>query len=894
MAARIPVIEQTTQAGGAGPAFMAAPRVPDGIGQGLSRIGAGLQDVATGQQDLANAQAHAAKVQEHQDAAVWAGNTLSDAQLQWQKTLDEAKNDPKLTANGADGFTPKMVGDFDEWAKGAISKAPNDTSRRYLQTHLASLRTSLGNSALSFEAGARSDYRVNHTLDSFDKASQFVMGNPTKDSFLQTYAQQKAIADTLEVSPEMRRKLNDQLRDKIVTGYWLGRIRQDAQGAMQELQQGMGPSQLEQWKFGTQSSGSSSFDAIVQGILSREGGYNATDGNSGAPVNFGINQRANPDIDVKNLTRDQAKQIYRDRYWNAIGGDSLPPALQSAAMDAAVNQGVSWTNKALAEAGGDVDKFNQLRRQRYQEIAAGDPKQAKFLNNWLARVDSSSTPPARPVVLPDSGIGTDAKPSGNSVVDATPMPLRLQMMQHADSEMNRLQAVWRTQVSTQENDQVAAYMNGQPVAKPLSQQDYVRAYGPLEGLQRFENYKAIAAMGGDVSAMKLATPDQLAATVQRYQPDPAKPGYEAALKRYQLVATAADQVNQARQNDPVMYAQQVKIGDAKPLNFNDPAAFGAQLAQRVGLADTMQSKYGTPYMLLSKAEAATLQQGFQTMTSEQKLGYLQTINKSVRDPKAYRAFMQQVSPDSPVTAMAGIILNKQQPLIVSRMFGSDDTYTQHDVAARLLEGENLLNPSKATKGENGTGKMYPMPKEQDIRDQFNSFVGKAFAGDPQGADFAFQAVKAYYAGQGAKDGDVSGTLDSGRLKNAINAVIGGVADINGKGEVVRPWGMSKTRFKDRVSEVYNTAIERAGLKGSAVDNFGAYGLQTAGDGKYLLRSGTGYLTDRAGNPVVLDVNEAPSAVSLIPTGGPAATLAPPATVKQAPTTKLNTHKPGTK
>ncbi|MHB0965497.1 MAG: hypothetical protein ACYC36_03495, partial [Bellilinea sp.] len=42
------------------------------------------------------------------------------------------------------------------------------------------------------------------------------------------------------------------------------------------------------------------FDGVVQGVLSREGGYNASDGKSKAPVNMGINQAANPDVDVKN------------------------------------------------------------------------------------------------------------------------------------------------------------------------------------------------------------------------------------------------------------------------------------------------------------------------------------------------------------------------------------------------------------------------------------------------------------------------------------------------------------------------------------------------------------------------------------------------------------------
>jgi hypothetical protein len=199
-------------------------------------------------------------------------------------------------------------------------------------------------------------------------------------------------------------------------------------------------------------------------------------------------------------------------------------------------------------------------------------------------------------------------------------------------------------------------------------------------------------------------------------------------------------------------------------------------------------------------------------------------------------------------------------------------------------------------------------------------VGRAFAGDPNGANFAYQAVKAYYAGKSARDGDVSGQIDTGRLKEAVNAVIGGVTDVNGKGEVVRPWGMSEERFKNGIQFAFKEAITANGYTGTVLDNFGAYGAQSAGDGKYLMRSGSGYLTDKNGNPIVLDLTKGEKAVAQIPTGGgqvPAAsgpvkmdkpavpsnmssgrvqdpTLVPPATVFRDPTKKPNTSEPKTK
>lgn len=130
------------------------------------------------------------------------------------------------------------------------------------------------------------------------------------------------------------------------------------------------------------------FDTVVGSLLKREGGYVAKDGKSGAPANFGINQKANPDIEVKTLTRDQAVEIYRTRYWNAIGGDRLAPATALVALDAAALQGVDVAKKLLAETQGDPQLMITRRRAQLQELAAKDPEHAKSLAGWMARMDS--------------------------------------------------------------------------------------------------------------------------------------------------------------------------------------------------------------------------------------------------------------------------------------------------------------------------------------------------------------------------------------------------------------------------------------------------------------------------------------------------------------------------
>lgn len=142
--------------------------------------------------------------------------------------------------------------------------------------------------------------------------------------------------------------------------------------------------------FGSNSvAGNSSFAPAMAKVLRFEGdAFVEKDGLSGAPAKFGINQKYNPDIDVKNLTKPQAEAIYKTRYWDAIGGDNLPPKTAEVAFDAAVNQGPQYAKDLIAKTGGDPAKMLAQRAQDYAAIVQNNPAQAKYLPSWMNRVNS--------------------------------------------------------------------------------------------------------------------------------------------------------------------------------------------------------------------------------------------------------------------------------------------------------------------------------------------------------------------------------------------------------------------------------------------------------------------------------------------------------------------------
>lgn len=92
------------------------------------------------------------------------------------------------------------------------------------------------------------------------------------------------------------------------------------------------------------------YDRAFAIVVGQEGGYTNNPNDPGGETNFGICKRDYPDVDIKNLTIDDAKLIYARDYWEPIMGDSLPWPLCLYVFDSAVNQGVKPASMMLQRA----------------------------------------------------------------------------------------------------------------------------------------------------------------------------------------------------------------------------------------------------------------------------------------------------------------------------------------------------------------------------------------------------------------------------------------------------------------------------------------------------------------------------------------------------------------
>lgn len=98
-----------------------------------------------------------------------------------------------------------------------------------------------------------------------------------------------------------------------------------------------------------------SFEYLIDRVLSHEGGYVNDPSDPGGETRYGISKRAYPGVDIKNLTREQAIEIYRRDFWLRVQGDKLPKAIAFQLLDAAVNHGVGNAIRWMQRAAGVAD-----------------------------------------------------------------------------------------------------------------------------------------------------------------------------------------------------------------------------------------------------------------------------------------------------------------------------------------------------------------------------------------------------------------------------------------------------------------------------------------------------------------------------------------------------------
>ncbi len=153
------------------------------------------------------------------------------------------------------------------------------------------------------------------------------------------------------------------------------------------------------------------FDDIIDEVIKSEGGSRITMDplDAGGTTKYGISQRAYPDLDIKQLTEQEAKNIYHLDYWIPAKTDKVPAQIREIYFDMVVNFGQRSAVKVLQQACNgkntydikvdglignatigacknvEPDRLRAYRVLKFARIVIKKPSQERFWFGWYRR-----------------------------------------------------------------------------------------------------------------------------------------------------------------------------------------------------------------------------------------------------------------------------------------------------------------------------------------------------------------------------------------------------------------------------------------------------------------------------------------------------------------------------
>lgn len=508
--------------------------------------------------------------------------------------------------------------------------------------------------------------------------------------------------------------------DSVIRGYTVG------QWPKEEIDKFLNPKQkgmlddLKKYMVGNAGK-SGGFDSAIQTVLANEGGYTPLDGSSGSPAKFGINQRAHPGVDVKNLTQEEAVKIYKKDYWDAYKIGDLKPEVQTIVLDGVANHWGGFKNKLVKAArdGASPEELIKMRRDEYSRLAKANPeKYAKSLLAWNARLDKVA--------------GNDSVKTG-TFVDYIPSDKRMELLRKAEAT----QGVYlREEAATIENAAKLGLQVPRENIEALATKardlgmggmsDKLLQYADVQGAASTFAQQGIKAQGKVLTLLK----------------NDVESGKLDDVPLYEAYANIYKNKLELLKKDPWQYyAAHGTVRQPQPMNMMDANDVAAKIQQRrvdSALVDKIEEGAFTVPVLTS-GEIDQLKNLYETGTPQQAATAISTIGQSLNQQER-RSLAQAIAIKEPMVAAAVSL--------------------EPDIAKKLLEGAK-------TKGE--------VP-ESKVREKVNEQIG-GMVFDAEASEALHNAVYAYYKKLALDVGDVAKEPNDDLITKAINDVVGEAATI---------------------------------------------------------------------------------------------------------------------
>lgn len=269
---------------------------------------------------------------------------------------------------------------------------------------------------------------------------------------------------------------------------------------------------------------------------------------------------------------------------------------------------------------------------------------------------------------------------------------------------------------------------------------------------------------------------------------------------------ANQEVNKLAQKDGYSLGVNQGLIDAVPLDLGNPESVAARVEQ----IQMLEEHYGASISPLMDSEATQLVAGLETMTPQDKVQLALTFQDT---PGVWG---QLDSKNAGAFAMAGATGDQM-------------------VMSEVFKGEELIK-----------NKLVKNLSPNDYLAEFDDLVEGVY--EPSDRRALLDSALKYYASTSASA--IDGVFDSGDFQNAVQAVSGGIGNVNGF-KIELPRGVDEDTFDDFIDELQPETIEAMGgianfTNEDAVDAIQAGRIRSVGNNEYIIETGGGgFFTDKA-------------------------------------------------
>ena len=382
---------------------------------------------------------------------------------------------------------------------------------------------------------------------------------------------------------------------------------------------------------------------------------------------------------------------------------------------------------------------------------------------------------------------------------------------------------------------------------PLAKESFVAAYGEKEGAARFDDYSDNLRTREEVYRFGGLTNGEIVASVESLRPFRGSENYATEAKNYELAQKAARTVIKSRREDPIASAfedSKYGISEITDWGANDVAV---KLQARLPVYDQIAGDYQTPKTLLSKGEAESLTEHFNSLEPNEQVKFLATVAGPLSG--------------SGVLSVLGTQIKPKDSRIGTALFVADGNLEN---GAKYLRGRQYVDEKRVALPTKGEGSQEDFGRilgdEEGTVGITNSSAVRSTMVDAAQGLWAYEQI----VGEGATSEDV------------VTAAFGEIADYNGKKIFLpkRPSGAAYTTgtvsgwFSRDFFDLVDDKIKRMEKDKTVLKTM--YGeveardfapkirgmqLESVDDGLYrIIDPELGYVRNADDTPYVLDLN----------------------------------------